>query len=303
MTKTVKRKLTCVFCADVKSYSNLMERDEAGTLETLHRYRKAMDGLVDRHDGRIINTWGDAVFAEFGSVVEAVQCAVEIQRELSSFNLEMPKDRQMWFRIGINLGDVMVDGDDLYGEGVNIAARLQEVAEPGGIAVSGSVHEQVRNKMVIGFDYLGQQSVRNLSDPVSSYRVVLDRNAPPEEELPPQSTPKVPPQTDQSAADEAVRETDRERKYSQGWHNEDISSFFAENGKLSQWIGKFRGWYRVQDKVVQRTVGLIGFLFVINILSTGLSPPWFLWPSAVLGLLIFWRHRRGNRGGDQVDGQ
>jgi len=288
MTRPVKRKLTCVFCADVKSYSNLMERDEAGTLDTLRHYREAMDKLVESHDGRVINTWGDAVFAEFGSVVEAVQCAVEIQRELASRNLEKPKPEQMWFRIGINLGDVMLDGDDLYGEGVNIAARLQEVAEPGGIAVSASVYEQVKNKLVIGFDYLGKQTVHNLSDPVRSYRVVLNRNAPPEQAL-----------DDEAAGDgrgnnekAAAAGHGHRRRYREGWHNEDIGTFFGEGGTFRRWTGRFQDWYRRQDRVVQRTVALIGFLFAINVLS-GITTPWFLWPSAVLALLLVWRQRHG----------
>src|SRR3954451_15443625 len=123
----VKRRLTTVLCADVHGYSRLMEADEAGTLETLRRYRSAIAGLVERHDGRIVNTWGDAVIAEFASVVEAVQCAVEIQ-EISDQDSAAAGAPPMRFRIGVNLGDVMVDGSDIFGDGVNIAARLQELA-------------------------------------------------------------------------------------------------------------------------------------------------------------------------------
>ena len=127
----VKRRLTTVLCADVHGYSRLMGADEAGTLGTLRRYRSAIAALVERHDGRIVNTWGDAVIAEFASVVEAVQCAVEIQQEISNQDSDPTHAHQMRFRIGINLGDVMVDGSDIFGDGVNIAARLQELAEPG----------------------------------------------------------------------------------------------------------------------------------------------------------------------------
>src|SRR5689334_17573425 len=119
----VKRRLTTVLCADVHGYSRLMEADETGTLETLRRYRTAIAGLVERHDGRIVNTWGDAVIAEFASVVEAVQCAVEIQQEISDQESAPPSLNPLRFRIGINLGDVMVDGSDIFGDGVNIAAR------------------------------------------------------------------------------------------------------------------------------------------------------------------------------------
>src|ERR1700739_110455 len=153
----VKRRLTTVLCADAQGYSRLMEADEAGTLGTLRRYREAIAGLEERHDGRIVNTWGDAVIAEFASVVEAVQCAVEIQQEISSQDSDPPDAHRMRFRIGINLGDVVVDGADIYGDGVNIAARLQELAEPGGVVVSGSVYDQVHNKVFLGFDCLGRR--------------------------------------------------------------------------------------------------------------------------------------------------
>ncbi len=179
MTTKVKRRLTSILCADVKSYSRLMENDETRTIGTLRQYRAAMDALVERHEGRTINTWGDAVIAEFSSVVEAVQCAIEVQRELAARNRELPEAEQMWFRIGINLGDVMVENDDLYGEGVNIAARLQELAEPGGILISGPVYDMVRNKMSVGFEHLGQQAVKNVTEPVISYRIVLDGEARP----------------------------------------------------------------------------------------------------------------------------
>ena len=126
----VKRRLTTVLCADAHGYSRLMGADEAGTLGMLRRYRTAISGLVERHDGRIVNTWGDAVIAEFASVVEAVQCAVEIQQEISNQVSDPPHAQQMQFRIGVNLGDVMVDGSDIYGDGVNIAAGCKNLPSP-----------------------------------------------------------------------------------------------------------------------------------------------------------------------------
>lgn len=168
----VKRRLTTVLCADVYGYSRLMEADETGTLETLRRYRTAIARLVERHDGRIVNTWGDAVIAEFASVVEAVQCAVEIQQEIASHAADAPQASPMQFRIGINLGDVMVDGTDIYGDGVNIASRLQELAEPGGVVISSSVYDQVHNKLSVGFDCLGQRPMKNIA-PLTSYRLTL----------------------------------------------------------------------------------------------------------------------------------
>ena len=171
MTSKVKRRLTTILCADVQGYARLMQADEAGTLANLRRCREAMGALVDRHDGRIVNTWGDAVIAEFASVVEAVQCAVEIQQELTAQNGDRSEEQRMRYRIGINLGDVMVDGGDIYGDGVNIAARLQELAEPGGILISAPVYDQVHNKLPVGFDCVGEQQVKNVAGPVVSYRV------------------------------------------------------------------------------------------------------------------------------------
>src|SRR5260370_7808332 len=174
----VKRRLTTVLCADVHGYSRLMEADEAGTLATLRRHRTAIAGLVERHGGRIVNTWGDAVSAECASVVEAVQCAVEIQQEISNQESDAPDAQRLRFRIGVNLGDVMVDGADIYGDGVNIAARLQELAEPGGVVISGPVYDQVHNKLSVGFDCLGQQQMKNVVAPVTSYRVTLGGDVP-----------------------------------------------------------------------------------------------------------------------------
>ena len=133
----VSRKLTTILCADVEGYSRLMGGDEVATLDRLKQHRSAMAGLIERHRGRVVNTWGDGLIADFPSVVEAVQCAIETQRELATRNNGLPEPERMEFRIGINLGDVMVDGGDLYGEGVNVAARLQALAPPGGIVISG----------------------------------------------------------------------------------------------------------------------------------------------------------------------
>ena len=136
-------------------------------------------GLIERHRGRVINTWGDGLIAEFPSVVEAVLCAVEAQKELRARNAGLPAERRLEFRVGINLGDVMVEGQDLYGEGVNIAARLQGLAEPGGIIISGTVHEQVRGKLVIGYEFAGPQQVKNIAEPVPAFRVRLDASPEP----------------------------------------------------------------------------------------------------------------------------
>lgn len=173
MNPAPERKLTTLLAADVAGYSRLMGADEPGTLARLKVYREAIMEKIAGHRGRLVNTAGDSVLAEFSSVVNAVDCAVRIQRDLAERNATLPEASRMELRIGVNLGDVMVDGDDLFGEGVNIAARLQEIAEPGGVLVSGSVFEQVRNKLSLGFDYLGAQNVKNIADAVPAYRVVL----------------------------------------------------------------------------------------------------------------------------------
>jgi adenylate cyclase len=181
----VERKLTTILAADVTGYSRLMGEDEPGTLATLKSYRETMAGFIASHRGRVVNTAGDSLLAEFASVVEAVQCAVSIQRELAARNEVLSPGRRMQFRIGLNLGDVMVEGDDLFGEGVNIAARLQAVAEPGGICISGMVFDQVKNKLSIGYDFLGRQAIKNIADEVPIYRIKLSPDDDPGPEAPP----------------------------------------------------------------------------------------------------------------------
>lgn len=170
-TSAIRRKLTTIFAADVQGYSRLMEHDEEGTLATLKQYRDAMARLIGAHSGRVVNTWGDGVLAEFPSVVEAVRAAVDVQNELAEHNAGRPTATRMLFRIGINLGDVIVEGDDIYGDGVNIAARLQTQAAPGGIVISNTVYDQVRNKVPVGFEFLGNLSVKNIEEGVPSYAI------------------------------------------------------------------------------------------------------------------------------------
>ncbi len=169
----VTRKLTTILAADVQGYSRLMRVDEEATLKTLGEYREICDGLIARHDGRVFSMGGDSVLAEFGSAVEAVRCAISWQEEISSRNAELADDRKLMFRIGINVGDVMVRDGDLFGDGVNVAARLEGLAEPGGVCISGSVFEQIKHKLSLGFDDMGPQAVKNIADPVRAYRVLL----------------------------------------------------------------------------------------------------------------------------------
>jgi adenylate cyclase len=166
-----RRKLTTIFSADVEGYTRLMEADEEATLATLKQYRDSMGRLIEAHGGRVVNTWGDGVIAEFPSVVESVRTAIDVQNELAGHNAVRPAASQMRFRIGINLGDIMVEGDDIYGDGVNIAARLQTAAPAGGIVISQTVYDQVRNKMAVGFEFLGDLAVKNIEEGVPSYAV------------------------------------------------------------------------------------------------------------------------------------
>ncbi len=173
----MERKLTAILCADVYGYSRLMGENEEATLRTLSSYREVIDSLIKQHRGRFVNSAGDSVLAEFASVVNAVQCAVEIQTTLKAENANTPPERRMEFRIGVNLGDVMVDGEQIYGDGVNVAARLESLADPGGICVSGTVCEHLGNRLALSYEDLGEQSVKNIAKPVRVFRVLAETGA------------------------------------------------------------------------------------------------------------------------------
>lgn len=265
-TNAVQRKLTTLFCADVKGYSELMGRDEEGTLARLKAYRQAMIGLISRHHGRTINTWGDGLLAEFASPVEAVTCAAEVQRELRSRNEAETGQPAMLFRIGINLGDVMVDGDDLYGEGVNVAARLEAQAEPGGIAISRTVYDQVRNKLGLGFEFVGEREVKNIADKVEVYRVVLDAEgraqAQPHDQKPYRPAALPPRPAEAAAAPEVMDRLAWQRR-----------------------IWMRRAW---------QGGTLIVFLLAINLI-TNPNRLWVVWPALGIALTLAWSwlHRVG----------
>ena len=261
----VKRRLTTVLCADVYGYSRLMEADETGTLETLRRYRTAIARLVERHDGRIVNTWGDAVIAEFASVVEAVQCAVEIQQEISSQASDAPQASPMQFRIGINLGDVMVDGSDIYGDGVNIASRLQELAEPGGVVISSSVYDQVHNKLSVGFDCLGQRPMKNIA-PLTSYRLTLGG----------QAAHRSFPTEASAAPSERARAARMETRGMPA----------SATNVVSAWLARL-------PRPVAAALTVSALLIVINLLTS--RTIWFHWPVAAILFGAVMRMVLGNR--------
>ncbi len=267
----MKRKLTTILFADAQGYSTMMAADEASTLDRLKRYRAIMAGLFERHDGRQVNTWGDAVIAEFASVVEAVRCAVEIQDSLGTENRALPKAKQMWFRIGINLGDVMIDSDNLYGDGVNVAQRLEALAEPGGIMVSGTVHSLAHKQLSLAFDFAGEQAIKNSAERVPSYRVrMAGRNLPdvPAEVLAGDPKPQRTPGGASAFATTAHR-------LELGWN-----------------------WLTHQPKRIRASAALIGLFFAINLLFGSIvANPWFIYPSAPFAVLILIHSRRQQKGG------
>lgn len=263
--KLAKRKLTTVFCADVDGYTNLMAHDEEATLVRLQRARGLMRELFDAHNGTEINTWGDAVIAEFGSVVEAVRCGVAFQDAMETENLASDA-APMKFRVGINLGDVMDDGNSIYGDGVNSAARLEAACEPGGVLISDTVHSLVHRNLAMRFVHSETDAIKDGEAPVSGYRVVRDRkNSPRRENLKRR-------EIDPTTRNPILRQT-------------------------SSWIERIENWISLQPKSVRTSVGMIIFFFAINALFSGLSTPWFLFPSIPFALQI-WRKRVRGDGAD-----
>jgi len=188
--RRVQRRLAAVLAADVAGYSRLMGLDEVGTARTLREHRAVTDALVAKHGGRIVKTTGDGVLLEFPSVVDAVECAVAVQAVMAQRNEGVPQDRRMLFRIGINLGDILIEGDDILGDGVNIAARLEGIAEPGGICISASAYDQVHGKVLVDFTELGEQTLKNIARPIHAYAVGLTANAH-QAATPPSSAPRL----------------------------------------------------------------------------------------------------------------
>jgi adenylate cyclase len=173
----VKRKLTAILSADAKGYSRLMGEDEVGTVQVLKEYREIMANFILQHRGRVVDSPGDNILAEFGSIVDATECAVKIQEELQTKNAELSEDKRLEFRIGINHGDVLEDEDRIYGDGVNIAARIEGLAPPGGICISRTTYDQIKNRLNLGYEYLGAHRVKNIADPVRVYRVLTEPEA------------------------------------------------------------------------------------------------------------------------------
>ena len=174
--REIERKLVAVLYADVVGYSRLMGEDEADTHKTVSAFLDSFAAAIEGHKGAVVHYAGDAVLAEFQSVIAAVTCAVDIQRDIAAQNAGISQERQVLFRIGVNLGEVIVARDDIFGDGVNVAARLEGLAEPGGICVSASVHQQVKGKIDVTFEDMGDQRVKNIAEPVRTYRVVVKQD-------------------------------------------------------------------------------------------------------------------------------
>jgi TolB-like protein/class 3 adenylate cyclase len=172
--ESFKRKLAAILSADVEGYSRLMGEDEEATVRTLTTYREVLTDLIQQHNGKVVDSPGDNLLADFASVVDAVQCAVAVQKEIKSRNDELPENRRMQFRIGINLGDVIQEEDRIYGDGVNIAARLESLAEPGGVCISKTAFDHIESKLPYGYEFLGDQTVKNIAKPVGAYRVLME---------------------------------------------------------------------------------------------------------------------------------
>src|SRR5215212_4985033 len=187
----LERRLAAVLIADVVGYSRLVGLDEAGTVRTLREHRACLDPIVESQGGRIVKSTGDGILAEFPSIVAAVECAVAVQNLMADRNASVPEDRRMLLRIGINLGDVLVEGNDILGDGVNVAARLESIAEPGGICVSEAAYQQVRDKLDLSFEDFGEQRLKNIARPIRAFPAILDGAAPFKPELPLPDKPSI----------------------------------------------------------------------------------------------------------------
>jgi class 3 adenylate cyclase len=256
----VRRKLAAILSADAKDYSRLMRDDEAVTVRTLNAYREAMTKLIRQHHGRVVDSPGDNLLAEFASVVDGVQAAVAIQKELKALNAKLAPSRKMEFRIGINLGDIIEEGDRIYGDGVNIAARLEALADPGGICISRTAYDQIEDKLPLGYQYLGEKIVKNIPKPIHAYRVLVE----PEE-------------------------------FNKKLWAKEVGKGPREDPKLDEtYIGKpdsrmtrSKGFFKTHMYIY---LGVTAFLFLINLFTYG-GDIWFHFPALAWALILFihWR--------------
>ncbi len=258
MDQGMKRRLTTVLYAAADRPDANGDSDDGVSLARLNGYRALLAQQFEQREGRQVNRWGHAVVAEFPSVVEAVRCAIDVQRAVASKNASLNRDERLWFRIGINLGDVVLDTGDVYGDGVNVAARLEALAEPGGIVVSGTVHELTRKQVDATFDFIGDKKVKNIDEPVASYAVRVERS------------------DERDAMAQAASDAETASKL----------QHLAARAEAA-W-----SWLKAQPKSVRYAAGLIGLFIVLNALFGGIANPWFVAPSIPLALYIYLRARR-----------
>ncbi len=282
MTDRIIRKLTTILAADAEQFSTAMTTDEVGTFTELQAARDVFFKLIDRHGGRVANTAGDGLIADFPSVVEAVQCAIEVQQELAA------KDTALSFRIGVHLGDVICDGEDLIGEGVNLAARLQTMSEPGGVLISQQVYDHVKNKLTIGFEDLGPQRPKNLTEDVTVYRISMGAPRPSRPTRAPFSEAERSSQTARVWQDPDPFEGAPERQYYAADTEEE------DTGPLKG-MDKLAGRRLPLDKVSRRLIGAAGVMVFLDIFTDrGL---WAHWPILIFALII------GLREGQRITGR
>lgn len=261
------RKLAAILSADVVEYSRLMREDEKATIQKLTAYREVMTTLIDQHHGRVVDAVGDNLLAEFASVVDAVQGAVAVQKEIKARNAQLPKSRKMIFRIGINLGDLVVEGNRIYGDGVNLAARLEALANPGGICISRTAHEQIEDKLPLGYEYLGEITVKNMAKPIRAYRVLFEQG---------DETAEVDKAKHKSSSDRLKKIKSRNEKTRTKSGDKNIFS-------KAMLIIRDRNIFRRHLMIY---LGVIGFFIIINILAW-YGIVWFHWPALIWGLLLF----------------
>lgn len=270
----VKRRLAAIFSADVKEYSRLMRQDETATVRTLTAYREVMATLIKQHHGRVVDSPGDNLLAEFASVVDAVQSAVAIQKEIKARNEQLPDNRQMVFRIGINLGDIIVEADRIYGDGVNIAARLEGMSDPGGVCISRTAYDQIEDKLPFGYEYLGEKTVKNIVKPIRAYRVLLESSETDEKIGKREQTigAEQPQKVQDRAKEKPFKKIKADKPTGDQSKEEDTKPKARPNAGFSKQLWVF--------------IGVILFLFIINIITwSGMF--WFHWPALGGGLLLF----------------
>lgn len=263
--KGTKRKLAAIFSADAKNYTRLMHDDENETVATITRYRDIMSALILQHHGRVVDSPGDNLLAEFSSVVDAVQGAVAIQKELKARNDRLPNHRRMEFRIGINLGDVIIKDNRIYGDGVNIASRLESMSDAGGICISRTAYDQIEDKLPFGYEFLGEKNAKNLQKPLLAYKVNI---------WPENDNLKLNPTDLLKKSHDHLR-----RFYSLREQKKTTGETSSKTDKKTRSQRRFLFHLKA-------FLGVIGFLFIINILSYN-GTIWFHWPALGWGLFLY----------------